>query len=126
MLLTAPAITLLWAWRLRRAADCDGERFLIAFVHAAQGSSTLNWSCDGVARTEDEAREYVLHYGVSRGSFTNALEQLRAVCAAGNADYVLSISGVGNADSILSVRGTRASLIEPPPLLLPGPRHRNQ
>ena len=108
MLPVAPTTALLWAWRLRRAADCDDERFLIAFVHAPEGSSTQNWSCDRVARTEDEARAYALQYGVSPDSFTNALEQLRAMCAAGNADYVLSISGVGSADYIVTVSGARA------------------
>ena len=107
MLPTAPATTLLWAWRLRRAADCDDERFQIAFVHVAD-SSTQNWSCDRVARTEDEARAYALQHGVSPGSFTDALEKLRAICAAGNSDYVLSISGVGSADYIVTVSGARA------------------
>jgi hypothetical protein len=108
MLPTAPATTLLWAWRLRRAADCDDERFQIAFVHVAD-SSTQNWSCDRVARTEDEARAYALQHGVSPGSFTDALEKLRAICAAGNSDYVLSISGVGSPDYIVTVSGARAS-----------------
>jgi len=111
MLPTAPATTLLWAWRLRRAVDCDDERFLIAFVHAPEGSSTQNWSCDRVARTEDEARAYALENGVSPDSFTNAVEQLRAMCAPGNADYVLSISGVGKADYIVSVSGARACVV---------------
>jgi hypothetical protein len=122
MLPSAPATTLLWAWRLRRAADCDDERFLIGFVHAPKGSSTLNWSCDRVARTEGEARAYALRYGISPGSFTNALNQLRAVCAGGNADYVLSISSVGDEDCILSVSSARAVLHEPPQLLRAGRR----
>jgi len=45
---------------------------------------------------------------VSPGSFTDALEKLRAICAAGNSDYVLSISGVGSADYIVTVSGARA------------------
>jgi hypothetical protein len=36
------------------------------------------------------------------------LEKLRAICAAGNSDYVLSISGVGSADYIVTVSGARA------------------
>ena len=83
---TAPATTLPWAWRLFRAPDSD-ERFLIAFLHAqSQGPSNQDWSCDEVARTEDEARAYALLYGVSPDSFTNALEYLRARLAAGNAN----------------------------------------
>jgi hypothetical protein len=117
MLPTASATTVLWAWTLRRAADCDDERFLIAFVHAPEGSSRQHWSCDRVPRTADEAHAYALLHGVSSHSFTNALAQLRARCAAGSADYVLSISGVGNADYILSVSGARAYLIEPRPFL---------
>jgi len=101
MLPTAPATTLLWAWRLRRAADCDDERFQIAFVHVAD-SSTQNWSCDRVARTEDEARAYALQHGVSPGSFTDALEKLRAICAAGNSDYVLSIRAASEAQTTSS------------------------
>ena len=83
---TAPATSLPWAWRLFRAADSD-ERFLIAFLHApAEGSSQEDWSCDEVARTEDEARAYALQFGVSPGSFENALKRLRAPCAARDAD----------------------------------------
>jgi len=83
MLPAAPATTLPWAWRLFRAADSDDERFLIAFLHA---QSQQDWSCDEVARTEDEARAYALMHGVSPGNFATALERLRTVCAAGNAD----------------------------------------
>src|SRR4029078_3520636 len=84
---TAPATSLPWAWRLFRATDSDDERFLIAFLHAqSQDSSGQDWNCDEVARTEDEARAYALLYGVSPGSFANALERLRAMCGAGNAD----------------------------------------
>ena len=79
---TAPATSLPWAWRLFRAADSD-ERFLIAFLHA---QSQQDWSCDEVARTEDEARAYALQFGVSPGSFENALKRLRAPCAARDAD----------------------------------------
>ena len=85
MLPTTPAPTLPWAWRLRRADDSNDERFLIGFVHAPHASSTQGWSCDRIARTEDEARAYALHYGVSPSNFTTALERLRATCA-GNAD----------------------------------------
>ena len=59
MLPTSPATTLPWAWRLFRASDSHDERFLIAFLHAqSQGPSNQDWSCDEVARTEDEARAY--------------------------------------------------------------------
>jgi hypothetical protein len=95
MLPTAPATTLLWAWRLRRAVDCDDERFLMA-------------------------RAYVLQHGVSPGSFAHALQHLLAMSAAGSADYVLSISGVGNDDCIVSVTGARALLHESPELLRAG------
>ena len=74
---TAPATSLPWAWRLFRAADSD-ERFLIAFLHA---QSQQDWSCDEVARTEDEARAYALQNGVSPASFTRALADLRGVHA---------------------------------------------
>ena len=86
MLPTPTATTLPWAWRLFRA-DSNDERFLIAFLQAhSQGASTQDWSCDEIARTEEEARAYALQFGVSPSSFTNALEHLRATCAAGNAD----------------------------------------
>ena len=86
MLPTPTATTIPWAWRLFRA-DSNDERFLIAFLQAhSQGASTQDWSCDEIARTEEEARAYALQFGVSQGSFTNALEHLRATCAAGNAD----------------------------------------
>ena len=71
---TAPETSLPWAWRLFRATDSDDERFLIAFLHA---QSQQDWSCDEVARTEDEARAYALLYGVSPDSFTSALKHLR-------------------------------------------------
>jgi hypothetical protein len=78
--------TLPWAWRLFRAADSDDERFLIAFLHAeSQGAATQDWSCDEIARTEEEARAYALQFGVSPDSFTSALKHLRAGRAAGNA-----------------------------------------
>jgi len=87
MLPAAPATALPWAWRLFRAAESGDERFLIAFLQAqSQGSSDQDWVCDEVARTEDEAREYALRYGVSPASFASALKHLRAGCAAGNAD----------------------------------------
>lgn len=80
----APTTTLPWAWKLFRAADSDDERFLIAFLQAhLQGVSAQDWSCDEVARTEDEARAYALQFGVSPSSFTIALEHLRARLAAG-------------------------------------------
>ena len=86
MLPTPTATTIPWAWRLFRA-DSNDERFLIAFLQAhSQGASTQDWSCDEIARTEEEARAYALQFGVSQGSFTNALEHLRATCAAGTAD----------------------------------------
>ena len=72
-----------WAWRLFRDAASDDERFLIAFLHS---ESQLVWSCDEVARTEDEARAYAALHGISPGSFTKSLEQLRAARTAGNAD----------------------------------------
>ena len=73
-----PPTTHLWAWRLFRAPD-DDERFLMAFLHApAEGSSQEDWSCDEVARTEDEARAYALPLGVSPGNFMMALTRLRA------------------------------------------------
>jgi len=78
-----PTAPLPWAWRLFRAADSDDERFLITFLHAA---SQQDWSCDEVARTEDEARSYALLHGVSPGNFTTALERLRAGGAAGHPD----------------------------------------
>jgi len=75
---TSPATTLPWAWRLFRASDSHDERFLIAFLHAqSQGPSNQDWSCDEIARTEDEARAYALLYGVSPDSFTSALKHLR-------------------------------------------------
>jgi hypothetical protein len=86
MLPTAP-VTTPWAWRLFRAADSDDERFLIAFLPAqSQGASKQDWSCDEVARTEEEARAYALQFGVSPSSFTTALEYLRSGCAAGKTD----------------------------------------
>ena len=70
-----------------QSCDSNDERFLIAFLQAhSQGASTQDWSCDEIARTEEEARAYALQFGVSQSSFTNALEHLRATCAAGNAD----------------------------------------
>jgi hypothetical protein len=114
MLSTVPEMTLPWAWRLRRAADYDDERFLIAFVNAPTSSSTVNWTGDRVARTEDEARAYAWQCGISPGSFTNAVEQLRVLCAAGHADYVLSISGVRRADYVVSVSGSRTLLCHEP------------
>ena len=87
MLSAAQATTLPWAWRLVRAADSDNERFLIAFLQAhLQGASIQDWSCDEVARTEDEARAYALQFGVSPSSFTIALQHLRARFAAGKID----------------------------------------
>ena len=75
--------TLPWAWRLFRSADSGADRFLIAFLHAQPEGSppTQDWSCDEIARTEEEAREYALLNGVSAASFTNALKQLRALDA---------------------------------------------
>ena len=86
MLPIDPATTRPWNWRLRRAAECDDERFVISFLHAQpQGASAQHWTCDEVARTEDEARAYALQFGVSPVMFTNALKRLRARYAAGNA-----------------------------------------
>ena len=75
--------TLPWAWRLFRATDSGDDRFLIAFLHAhSQGAATQDWSCDEIARTEDEARAYASQFGISASSFTDALKHLRAGRAA--------------------------------------------
>jgi len=68
------------------------------------------------APRRSENRKRIVAAESCRGA--NALEQLRAVCAGGNADYVLSISGVGNVDYTVSVRGARALLHESPNGLL--------
>jgi hypothetical protein len=71
--------TLPWAWRLFQSADTGNDRFLIAFLHAhSQGAATQDWSCDEIARTEEEARAYALRFGISPDSFSNALAHLRA------------------------------------------------
>jgi len=93
---TTPATTLPWAWRPFRAADSDDERFLIAFLPGqSQGVSTQDWSCDEIARTEEEARAYALQFGVSPSNFTKALEYLRARLAAGNANPRPIRAGLG-------------------------------
>ena len=78
MLSTSPATTLPWAWTSLEPPTATTNRFLIAFLHAqSQGTSNQDWSCDEIARTEDEARAYALLYGVSPDSFTSALKHLR-------------------------------------------------
>ena len=65
-------------WRLLRVLSDGEERFLIEFVNTApQRSSSETWSCDRVARSEADAREYALRHGISPGNFGEALERAR-------------------------------------------------
>ena len=66
-----------WAWRIRKADNTDDERFVIAFIYPDAPPSETQWTSDGIARTEDEARAYALEYGVSPGAFTDALKSVR-------------------------------------------------
>jgi len=72
-----------WAWIIRRA-EGDEERFLIAFLHPHEGGAGQEWSCDDIARTEEEAREYAGRYGISPESFSRALRRVRKKHAAGS------------------------------------------
>ena len=64
-------------WRIRRA-DADDERFLVAFFYPVDGhDAAARWNCDGIARTESEARDYATRRGVSMRSFTEALKRAR-------------------------------------------------
>jgi hypothetical protein len=64
-------------WRIRRA-DAGGERFLVAFFCPVDGhDAAAQWSCDGIARTESEARDYATRRGVSMRSFSEALKRAR-------------------------------------------------
>lgn len=77
-MLSATPAAMPWAWRLRRANGIEDERFFVGFLHSkTQRPFALAWSCDGVARTVEEARQYVSQYGVSSASFTDALNRSR-------------------------------------------------
>jgi hypothetical protein len=65
-------------WRMRPADDTGDERFLIAFFFPVAGhDASAVWSCDGIARSEPDARDYALEHGVSADSFTEALKRVR-------------------------------------------------
>ena len=64
-------------WRIRRA-DAADERFLVAFFYPVDSDdAAAEWNCDGIARTESEAREYATRRGVSMVSFAEALRRAR-------------------------------------------------
>src|SRR5262245_27747615 len=74
MLTTTPV-----AWRLVRVEKGDDERFLVEFVHLKSHQTNGEvWTCDGIARTQEEARHYAVQHGVSAGSFDEALEHARS------------------------------------------------
>jgi hypothetical protein len=71
------------AWKLRRAVRSDEERFFVLFLHSQRRDPTAHaWTCDGVARTEDDARTYASQFGISPASFTDALNRSRNHAAA--------------------------------------------